>query len=130
MSEEAPGNRNLVVALTLCPLFSRGYMPNLPKSVIAADICDSWVTRYSSHPMSKPRLVAFWQLMAKQFRVGGRISRSEYRALKGHLAMAVVMVDSPSSFASPELRKAIVTTALEAEEIIFIIEPDLKGFEV
>lgn len=101
-------------------------MPNLPKSVIAADICDSWVTRYSSHPMRKPRLVAFWKLMAKQFRVGGRISRSEYRALKGHLAMAVVMV----SFASPELRKAIVATALEAEEIIFIIEPDLKGFEV
>ena len=102
-------------------------MPNLPQSVVAADICDSWARAYSSLPVCDRRLVAFWQLMARKFRDGGRIRSSEYRELKGHLATAVVMADSPSSFASPELRKAILNGALEAQKIILIIDPDLRG---
>ena len=102
-------------------------MPNLPQSVVAADICDSWARAYSSLPVCDRRLVAFWQLMARKFRDGRRIRSSEYRELKGHLATAVVMADSPGSFASPELRKAILNGALEAQKIILIIDPDLRG---
>lgn len=101
-------------------------MRNLPQSVVAADICDSWVRQFAPHPMSKPHLVAFWQRMGAIFRDGGQVRCDEYRDLKSYLAMAVLMADSPRSFASPEFRKTVVKVAREALEILFIIEPDLK----